>query len=74
MKRFLSLVVMICAAVTAMAQASFTVGSYNIRYENTMFYIGALTPLMNRKEMVTEIYYKKTRRGRQQTYHSKNKG
>lgn len=34
----------------------------NITYENTMFYIGALTPLMNRKEVVKEIYYKKTRR------------
>lgn len=34
MKRILLILAMASAAMTAMAQASFTVGSYNIRYEN----------------------------------------
>ena len=35
MKRILLILAMACAAVTAVAQAPFTVGSYNVRYENT---------------------------------------
>ena len=35
MKRILLTFAMACAAMAAMAQAPFTVGSYNIRYENT---------------------------------------
>ena len=35
MKRILLILAMAFAAMSAMAQAPFTVGSYNIRYENT---------------------------------------
>ena len=34
MKRITLILAMACAALTAVAQAPFSVGSYNVRYEN----------------------------------------